>query len=221
LTGNAYGPGSTADPAPYVRAAYEWNWHGQSAYLGGIFLQSKFNPTVSAFSSDGSQGRNRYSDYAIDAGYERLGTGVNIVSLTAIYDYERQKLDGFTNTGASSQAGNTLTQIRASAAYYYLQTYGATVGWQKTWGTRNTLLYAAAPLSGSANGKPDSNAILFEADWVPFGKSDSWAGPWVNLKLGAQYTVYTHFNGGSTNYDGFGRDASGNNTLYLFAWLIF
>ena len=34
LTGNAYGPGSTANPAPYVRAAYEWNWNGQSAHVG-------------------------------------------------------------------------------------------------------------------------------------------------------------------------------------------
>jgi hypothetical protein len=29
------------------------------------------------------------------------------------------------------------------------------------------------------------------------------------------------FNGGTTNYDGFGHDASGNNTLFLYAWLAF
>ena len=56
---------------------------------------------------------------------------------------------------------------------------------------------------------------------MPFGKADSWAGPWVNLKVGAQYTLYTQFNGGTTNYDGYGRNASDNNTLYLFAWMIF
>ena len=57
--------------------------------------------------------------------------------------------------------------------------------------------------------------------WVPFGKADSWAGPWVNLKLGAQYVLYTEFNGAAKNYDGFGRNASDNNSIYLFAWLIF
>ena len=55
----------------------------------------------------------------------------------------------------------------------------------------------------------------------PFGKADSWGAPWVNLKLGVQYTLYTQFNGGTSNYDGFGRDASDNNALYVFAWLIF
>jgi hypothetical protein len=29
------------------------------------------------------------------------------------------------------------------------------------------------------------------------------------------------FNGGTKNYDGFGDNASGNNTLFLYAWLAF
>ena len=83
------------------------------------------------------------------------------------------------------------------------------------------MLYAAAPVTGNANSKPNSNAFILEADWVPFGKQDSWAAPFANLKLGLQYTIYTQFNGGSTNYDGYGRNASGNNTLYAFACLAF
>jgi hypothetical protein len=76
-------------------------------------------------------------------------------------------------------------------------------------------------VTGSANSKPNSNAFIFEADWVPFGKDTSLWRPFLNLKLGVQYTVYTQFNGGTTNYDGFGRNASDNNTLYMFAWLAF
>ena len=95
------------------------------------------------------------------------------------------------------------------------------MAWQKTWGTPNPLFYTPAPLTGSANGKPDSNAFIFEADYVPFGKANSWARPWANLKLGVQYTVYTQFNGGSTNYDGFGRNASDNNSLFVFVWMVF
>jgi hypothetical protein len=45
--------------------------------------------------------------------------------------------------------------------------------------------------------------------------------PWENTRLGVQYTGYSNFNGGKTDYDGSGRDASGNNTLYAFAWLAF
>jgi hypothetical protein len=49
----------------------------------------------------------------------------------------------------------------------------------------------------------------------------SWASPWVNLRLGLQYTGFWRFNGGSSNYDGFGRSASDNNTVFILAWLAF
>ncbi len=221
LTGNAYGPGSTANPAPYVRAAYEWNWNGQSAHVGGIYLHSNINPATGAFAADGSFGHDSYSDYAVDGGYQFISDGTHIVSALGIFDHEVQNLVGSFNQGTSTQPNNTLNQVRANLSYWYQQTYGVTAAWQKTWGTPNPALYAPAPITGSANGKPNSNAFIFEADWVPFGKIDSWASPWVNLKLGVQYTVYTQFNGGTTNYDGFGRNASDNNTLYLFAWMIF
>ena len=66
-----------------------------------------------------------------------------------------------------------------------------------------------------------SNSFVIEADWVPFGKAESWGRPLANLKLGIQYTIYTVFNGGGRNYDGFGRNAGDNNTLFLYAWLAF
>ena len=220
-TGNAYGPGSTTNPAPYLRAAYEWNWNGQSAHVGGIFLHSNINPAYAPFSSTGSLGHDSYTDYAIDGGYQYLGDGTNVVSVLGIVDHEHQNLAGSFNAGASSQAINSLNQARVTATYYYQQTYGLTAAWQRTWGSANPGLFPSEPVSGSANGKPNSNAFIVEADWVPFGKADSWGAPWVNLKLGVQYTLYTQFNGGTSNYDGFGRAASDNNTLYVFAWLIF
>jgi hypothetical protein len=221
MTGSGYGPGATSNPAPYLRAAYEWNWNGQSAHAGGIFLHSNINPATNTFVSTGALGHDSYTDYAVDGGYQYTGDGTHVASLLGIYDHEEQNLAGSFNAGVASQAVNRLDQIRVSCTYYYQQTYGVTVAWQNTTGTANPALYAPAPLSGSANGKPNSNAFIFEADYVPFGKADSWATPWVNMKLGAQYTLYTQFNGGNSNYDGFGRNASDNNTLYLFAWLIF
>ena len=49
---------------------------------------------------------------------------------------------------------------------------------------------------------------------------------WFNLKwpalpmtqLALQYAFYFKFNGAQSNYDGFGRNAWDNNTLYLLAW---
>jgi len=221
LTGTAYGPGSTSNPAPYFRTAYEWDWNGQSAYVGGVFLHSNLNPATAAFSSNGSQGHNSYTDYAVDGGYQYIGDGTNVMSATAILDHEENTLNSSFNTGAVSRPGHALNQLRANITYYYKETYGGSFGWQKTWGSPDPQLFPSAAVFGSANGKPNSNNFIVEADWVPFGKSGSWAGPWVNLKVGAQYTIYTQFNGAASNYDGYGRNASDNNTLYLFAWLIF
>ena len=37
-------------------------------------------------------------------------------------------------------------------------------------------------------------------------------------QLALQYAFYFKFNGAQSNYDGFGRNAWDNNTLYLLAW---
>jgi len=219
--GSALGPGSTANIAPYVRAAYEWDWNAQSAHIGALLLSGNINPATSAFTADGSQSRNRYTDYELDGGYQFLGDGTHIVTAYANFVHENQSLNAAFNTGGASQVGNALNQVNVNASYFYRNTYGLTAGWQYTWGNANPLLYPAAPVTGSQNGKPDSNAFIIEADWIPFGKDNSWGRPFANLKIGLQYVAYTLFNGGTSNYDGFGRNASGNNTLFLYAWMAF
>ncbi len=220
-TGTTLGPGATANVAPYARVAYEWDWAGQSAHVGGLFLHSNLNPATGDRSVDGSFGRDSYTDLAFDAGYQFLGNGTHIATIDGIFTHESQNLRGSFGMGSSSQTGNHLDQVRVNLSYWFQNTYGLNFGWQETWGNANPALYAPAPVTGSANGKPNSNSFIIEADWVPFGKAGSWGRPLANLKLGAQYTIYTRFNGGSRNYDGSGRDASDNNTLFLYAWLAF
>ena len=65
--------------------------------------------------------------------------------------------------------------------------------------------------AASANSSPNSAGWALELDYLP----------WENIKLAVQYTAYTKFNGASNNYDGPGRNASDNNTLYIFGWLAF
>ncbi len=225
--GNDFGVGSSQGVMPYFRAAYEWNWNAQAAHVGALYMQSNVNPVSGTFMTDGSMGRDHYQDYAIDAGYQYLGDGTHIVTVQGIYTYENQNLEG-TATSYNNDNGTAfgpkshLNQIRVNVSYWYQNTYGVTLGWQNTWGPSNPVLYTTgSPISNSANGKPNSNAFIIEADWVPFGKQDSWGAPFANLKLGIQYTIYTQFNGGNSNYDGFGRNAGSNNTLLLFAWMVF
>ena len=67
------------------------------------------------------------------------------------------------------------------------------------------------PVSGSATNSPDSRGYVAEVNYLP----------WLNTKLQMQYVSYEKFNGGKQNYDGSGRNASDNNTLYLLGWLLF
>ncbi|HSU05149.1 MAG TPA: hypothetical protein VLI93_06220, partial [Acetobacteraceae bacterium] len=219
--GTSYGPGSTANIAPYARAAYQWDWNGQSAHVGALLLAASINPAIGARSVDGSQGQDQYIDYGVDAGYQFLGDGTHIATAYGVFVHERQNLQGSFNRGSASQPGNSLNQVRLNASYFYRNTYGLTLGWQYTWGTPNPLLFPAQPVTGSANGKPNSKAFILEADWIPFGKAESWVRPFLNLKIGLQYIAYTLFNGGTQNYDGFGRKASDNNTVFLYAWTAF
>ena len=74
------------------------------------------------------------------------------------------------------------------------------------WPCRSSAVFAP-----SSTSSPNTSGWAAELDYLP----------WQNVKLALQYTLYTKFNGSSSNYDGAGRNASDNNTLYIFAWLAF
>ena len=225
ILGEAYGPGSETGIAPYFRALYDWNWGDNNAHVGGAVFSSRFNPATDVGSANGSYGHDSYTDLFVDSGYQYI-TDMHTFTLDGRYNYEIQDLRGSSNLAspylASSQPHNNLQDLRETATYYYKQTYGLTLSADKIWGKRNELLYnTGQPDTGSTSGSPDSTDFTIEADWVPFGHDESWGAPLANVKIGLQYTIYTQFNGSSTNYDGFGRNASDNNTLYLYVWTIF
>jgi len=84
-------------------------------------------------------------------------------------------------------------------------------------GSRDALLYVA-----NRTEKPDSSGFLFQIDGTPFGKPDaSPYGPWVNVRVGLQYSAYTKFNGAGRNFDGLGTNAGDNDALRLFIWTAF
>jgi len=221
ILGQGYSYGSDTAPMPYARIAYEYDWGPNNAHVGGTYFYSRFNPAVASYTANGTLGHDSYTDWQADAGYQYL-TNSHAVTIDSHYDYEMTGLRGTTAAGGSSQPNNWLTDAAVTLTYYYQNTYGATVSWANLAGTRNALLYpGGVPDFGSANGKPNTNSITLEADWVPFGKDGSPFRPFANLKLGVQYKIYTMFNGGTSNYDGFGRNASDNNVLYVFLWTIF
>jgi hypothetical protein len=204
--------------APYWRAAYQFSKgeHGEHYFSVGTFgLDVKLQPDPTVPDTD------HYTDVAFDASYQYTPEGPGALLVNASLIHEKQQLNATFNAGGSDNATNHLNTVEVDASYAYRQTWSAGVGLFDTSGGRDLTLYGPGALSGSNNGSPDTRGFTLQFECVPLGKMESWGRPWVNLRVGLQYTGYLHFNGGTTNYDGFGRSASQNNSLFLFSWMAF
>ena len=201
--------------APYLRLAYQKDWGKQVASIGVTYFRTKIHPERTPGPT------NKYDDWAIDGMFQYLGNRKNMFSVSLLYLHERQKRDFDIAEGTSLRRHHKLDWVRASASWYHKNTYGLTGALFRTWGTRDPILYAPEEDNGSRTGRPDTSGYVLQADWTPFGKEDSPGSPYANIRVGLQYTGYFKFNGASSNYDGFGRDASDNNTIFGFLMVAF
>lgn len=198
--------------APYWRAAWKTQ-HGSN--FGSVGL---FGMDIHQYpGGDASAGTDHYTDLGFDGTYG-YDTGRNRVLLQATQIHEVQSLPASLALGGVSQASNELNTTRINAQYAYRQTYVISGAVFRIYGGADATLYAPGDISGSANGSPNSRGYIAQAEYTPFGKANSLLHPYLNVRLGLQYTYYTEFNGGNTNYDGSGRTAHDNNTLFAFAW---
>ena len=212
---NMASPGTTdhlKGMAPYWRVALQHDFgNGGYASVGAYGFYAKRYP-----GNDRTTGKTDYmKDHALDATYQYT-KGDHQFSLYGSYIHENQSLDATKALGSSTNASDTLNDFDANASYYYKNTYGVTVEHFSITGSSDALLYP-----DPSNHKPDSAGWTMQLDYTPFGKDGSRFGPNVNMRLFAQYTAYTKFNGLSHNYDGTGRNASDNNLLYTGIWLAF
>jgi hypothetical protein len=203
------GPASAIQgAAPYVRAAYQKNYDAQNFEVG-VF---GFFPSLQGTAVDTGR-TNDYRDLGVDASYQFTGDGSDIYQVNAIYTNENQSLNASFPLHASN-LNDTFNDFRVDGSYYWQNLIGGTVQFFDTWGSTDPLLYA-----GNSTFKPDSTGFVFQVDGTPFGANPSSLGTRFNIRAGLQYTVYTRFNGSSSNFNGFGRNASDNNALRLFVWL--
>ena len=195
--------------APYGRLAlqHEWDDGSQSAMVGAFGLRATKYPDP----LNPSGATDTFSDAGVDAQYQYI-TSAHRISGQFNYIHETQDLEGTFALGSSANARNELNSLNAKVTYFYDVKYGAGLGYRRIGGDADSALYpSGVAVAGSANGRPDSSAFILELDWLP----------WRDRRFTIQYTAYQKFNGGTTNYDGFGRDAKDNNTLYLVAWFPF
>jgi hypothetical protein len=200
--------------APYWRAAWQYDAPVHHASVGTFGMSAKLqaDPTI-AVTDD-------YRDIGIDATYQYAPNGPHQLAANISLTHEQRELHSSFATGGSDAVGNHLTFVNADVTYAFERTWSVALGLFDVGGSSNAALYGTDPVAGSANGSPDSRGYTAQLEYIPFGKVSSFARPWLNLRVGLQYTGYTKFNGGTTNYDGAGRNASDNNTLFAYLWLI-
>lgn len=174
----------------YWRLAWMKDQKSQAFHLGVFGWKASLAPdrTVDA-------PKDTYKDLGVDASYQFLGTREHIGTVNFSHIKENK------NEGSTGDT-ITLKETRLNASYHYNQTWGGTVGVFSTRGSDPTVA---------------TRGSIIQADWTPWGKENASApSPFgsANVRLGAQYWMYSKFAGESTG-------ARDHNTLYLFAWTSF
>ena len=190
--------------APYWRVAYQ-----ESGRIN-VFEAGLYGMHMSSFPGAVTGPTDDYTDFGTDFEYDRT-IGRDVLSVRGTYLRENSTLDGSVAAGSASPGSHHLNTANANVEYHYGNRISGTVGWFLTSGTADATIYAPASVSGSANGSPRSEGIS--------GNFSYW--PVQNVDIAFQYNGYNRFNGGSTNYDGSGRNASDNDTSYLLIRYIF
>ena len=197
---------TTKGVAPYWRVALQHQYTSTYLMLGTFGLASQLYPTGIAGPI------NQYTDVGLDAQVEqKIDQGALIGRLAYIHENQTLNAARAAAPPTADFLKNTLETFSASASYVPTLRYGLSVQYFLTSGTTDPSLYPPAAVSGSRTGSPNSSGLLGELTY----------NPWQNTRLGAQYVLYGKFNGATTNYDAAGRNASNNNTLYLYLWVAF
>jgi hypothetical protein len=164
---------------------------------------------------DRSAGWDRITDVGVDSQLQYL-TDEHAITTLANVIYEWESWNASKPLGLADNANDHLVTTSLVLSYLFDSTYGFDVQYFYNVGSSDATLY------GTRNGSPRTDGWTFQVDWLPFNKNGGpWFWPYSNVKLDLQYTVYNNFDGSRNNFDGEGRNAPDNNTLYVEAWIAF
>jgi hypothetical protein len=186
--------------APYWRVAFPQS-HGNNYFMVGAYGLS-----ASMYPAGITGPTNRFTDVAFDA-MDQVKLGLRGLAFHGTWIHETQRWDG----GGAANASNTLNTYRMDVQLHLAHSFTVVLSPFATTGSSDSVLYEPAPVSGSRTGNPRRGGLISEFDF----------NPWDTVRLQFQYVAYGKFNGSSQDYDGFGRNAAHNNTMYVVAWVIF
>jgi hypothetical protein len=129
--------------------------------------------------------------------------------------------DGTTSL-ADPNNSDTTNVFRAKLSYVYQAKYGGSLAYFNLTGTTNTanqtsgyvapstivVVPSVSRVNANLSGNPATRGLTYEAFWMPVQYA----------RVGVQYTAYSKYNGATDNYDGLGRNARDNNSLFIYVW---
>ena len=213
---------------PYFRAAYSHEWGYNSIEAGVLYFKAKTfqcNPDGSTGCAQAALGStNEYKDTMFDVQYQYNRNEPWVFSGAASYIREKNNLLGLFNFGplgsnaAVAQPDHTVNEFNIKGTVYYNRALGATLGYTMLSGTSDNLLYGSSAtnpatngVGTSSNGSPRSNWWTLELNYLPL----------QDLRFSILYQSFSKINGGTSNFDGFGNNASGQNRLTGAIWWVF
>jgi len=177
--------------APYWRVALQHTWGNNYAELGTFGISSKHY--ISGVTGE----MDNFTDVGLDLSYARTFNAGSFTLHSSLIKENESRNSSVNNFDFSS--------YKLDGNLYFKNGLGATAGYFNSSGSED------ADVVGSITGKPNSSGFIYQVEYLP----------WYNTKFSIQYVAYNKFDGSSVNYDGAGRNAAHNNTIYLLAWFNF
>lgn len=181
---------------PYWRLALNHEWGPHNLMIGTAGMISKVYDDPLNTSDPATA--HQYRDWSVDAQYQYLLDPHTVtVQLVHTQQHLRYSDASMALQAAGTSAVDDTTLTRAKLTYTYNARYGGSLA-----------LFNLEGSQGNQSANPATRGITYEAFVTPV----------QNVRVGAQYTTYSLFSGASDNYDGFGRNAKDNNSLFLYVW---
>lgn len=194
---------------PYIRLAYTQDWGNNSLMVGlTSFKVNNYQNDSNSHQPQYALGTVKHTDTGLDAQYQYLAEPY---TATAQVRWIHERISDPNNLALLDQTSASLNSFRAKASLIYQARFGASLSFFNVSGTSdssyNNTGQSSTAVASAANA-PNTRGWTPEVFWLPE----------ENIRVGLQYTAFTKFLGASTNYDGAGRNASDNNTVYLYGW---